>query len=389
MIVQFKNREAEYMAWVLANPAGYVVNARGYSSEISPQYPMVHHAACGHISRLKNYTTGSYYKVCSDSFEELERWSLTEYKKSLTQCLDCMTPLSGYWWVNHKQTWKAELEGGYIWSPKKNKNGARNQTYINLTLVRPGDMVVSYAGAKVCAIGVATASFREQPKPQHFGQVGANWADVGWLVPVEWTVLADPVSPKTHLDSIAELLPKKHSPLQMATGKGNQSCYLASISSELGQLILDLAGEQCASFVFERSECLKAGQGTISGSRSGRLPVGELRKVTALEVWQAVQDLADGACPQGFAPSTDYDLLTDEGLRFAPKAVFGLAATYALGFPVQPKHFTAGVGSPCFEILQDCGYQIVPKGENPPAADPAYLTRNNYGQRVEKGLFPT
>ena len=56
-----------------------------------------------------------------------------------------------YWWVNHKQTYKAELEGGYIWSPKENQNGARNQTYINLTLVRPGDGVVSYAGAEIRA----------------------------------------------------------------------------------------------------------------------------------------------------------------------------------------------------------------------------------------------
>ena len=56
-----------------------------------------------------------------------------------------------YWWVNHKQTYKAELEGGYIWSPKENQNGARNQTYINLTLVRPGDVVVSYAGAEIRA----------------------------------------------------------------------------------------------------------------------------------------------------------------------------------------------------------------------------------------------
>src|SRR5687767_7224475 len=31
---------------------------------------------------------------------------------------------SSYWWVNHKQTHKEELSGGYIWSPKKNKNGA-------------------------------------------------------------------------------------------------------------------------------------------------------------------------------------------------------------------------------------------------------------------------
>jgi len=37
-----------------------------------------------------------------------------------------------YWWVNHKKTFKQEISGGYIWSPKKNKNNSRNKTYENL-----------------------------------------------------------------------------------------------------------------------------------------------------------------------------------------------------------------------------------------------------------------
>lgn len=50
-----------------------------------------------------------------------------------------------YWWVNHKQTFKAEIEAGYIWSPKKNTNGGVNQSYINLTNVRAHDIIFSYA----------------------------------------------------------------------------------------------------------------------------------------------------------------------------------------------------------------------------------------------------
>lgn len=144
-----------------------------------------------------------------------------------------------YWWVNHKQTYKAELEGGYIWSPKENQNGARNQTYINLTLVRPGDVVISYAGAEIRAIGAATGAHQEKPKPEAFGQAGQNWSKTGWFVPVEWSVVSKAVSPKAHLDRIVDFLPEKNSPLQR-NGNGNQSCYLASISSDLGSLILSL-----------------------------------------------------------------------------------------------------------------------------------------------------
>ena len=31
-----------------------------------------------------------------------------------------------YWWVNQNQTYRQEIEGGYLWSPKRNANGARN-----------------------------------------------------------------------------------------------------------------------------------------------------------------------------------------------------------------------------------------------------------------------
>ena len=59
-----------------------------------------------------------------------------------------------FWWVNHKRTYSAEVGGGYIWSPKTNQNGSKNQTYINLTLTRPGDVVISYAGRLIKAIGL-------------------------------------------------------------------------------------------------------------------------------------------------------------------------------------------------------------------------------------------
>lgn len=146
-----------------------------------------------------------------------------------------------YWWVNHKQTYKSEIEGGYIWSPKKNADGSKNQTYLNLTLTRPGDFVISYAGSEIRAIGVVASSCREQPKPSAYLKKSDGWATVGWAVPIDWEVLVCPVKPKENITKIAPLLPKKYSPLQ-SNGNGNQSCYLASISDDLGELIVDLSG---------------------------------------------------------------------------------------------------------------------------------------------------
>jgi len=57
-----------------------------------------------------------------------------------------------------------------------------------------------------------------------------------------------------------------------------------------------------------------------------------------------------------------------DGRRLPPKAVFGLAATEALGFPVGPENFTAGDATLSFRMLRDAGYAIVPKGDEVPAA---------------------
>lgn len=198
--------------------------------------------------------------------------------------------VQSFWWVNHKQTYRAEIEGGYIWSPISNQNGARNQTYINLTLVRPGDVVISYAGAEIRAIGVATSSFQDQLKPEVFGQTGQNWAETGWLVPVEWLVLEKPVSPKAHLADIVELLPAKHSPLQ-ANGNGNQSCYLAYISPKLGALILRLARATDAAaidLVLELEDQLQADEIERGIQQDDQLTLTEREQLVRSRVGQGV-----------------------------------------------------------------------------------------------------
>jgi putative restriction endonuclease len=162
-----------------------------------------------------------------------------------------------YWWVNHKQTFKASISGGYIWSPKVKKNGATHQSYDNLTFVRSGDVVVSYSNNWIKAIGVASGEHKEMAKPAAFGRAGGNWPDLGWMVPIEWTLLDKPISILLHLDLIRPLLPVKYSPLQ-ANGYGNQGSYLARISSDLGRLILKLASMSVTKIESEDSGETKA-----------------------------------------------------------------------------------------------------------------------------------
>lgn len=94
-----------------------------------------------------------------------------------------------------------------------------------------------------------------------------------------------------------------------------------------------------------------------------RLSAELLSRVQPADVWTAVDRLLAGEEAVGFGPSTDFDMLTDGGARLPPKAVFGLAASQALGFPVLPKHFVGGLGTLCFRAIEAAGFSIVPKSE--------------------------
>jgi hypothetical protein len=98
-----------------------------------------------------------------------------------------------YWWVNQNQTYKHEIAGGYLWSPKRNANGARNPFYETMREVSPGDVIFSFVDTRVAALGIAQSYCWESPKPQEFGSAGQYWENVGWKVKVSFTPLL-PVS---------------------------------------------------------------------------------------------------------------------------------------------------------------------------------------------------
>ena len=148
-----------------------------------------------------------------------------------------------YWWVNHKQTFRHEFEGRYIWSPKRKRDGSRNRFYDFLREVTPGDVVFSYADGEIRGAGFANSYCYPCPRPAEFGHIGEAWDVVGWRVDVEFHhPFSNCPRPKQHLSLLRPLLEReKFSPLQ-ATGDGLQHIYLTSISETFAQVILGLAG---------------------------------------------------------------------------------------------------------------------------------------------------
>lgn len=106
-------------------------------------------------------------------------------------------------------------------------------------------------------------------------------------------------------------------------------------------------------------------QATVSRGGSGeRFRSAVLTKVSPEYIWSAVQGLQNGSLERHpFGESTDFDLVSDDGHRLSPKAVFGIALSMTLEIPVEPKHFSGGEDSACFRILRAAGFPVIPKNE--------------------------
>jgi putative restriction endonuclease len=148
-----------------------------------------------------------------------------------------------YWWVNQNQTFRHEIAGGYLWSPKRNANGARNPFYEFMREVSPGDLIFSFVDTRIVAIGIAVSYCYESPKPAEFGGVGLNWEAIGWRIRVNFTSLVHSIRPKDHIEFLRPLLPDRYSALQQS-GNGMQSVYLTEVPNLLGAALIGLIGPE-------------------------------------------------------------------------------------------------------------------------------------------------
>ena len=146
-----------------------------------------------------------------------------------------------HWWVNQNQTYRHEVQGGYLWSPKRNANGARNPFYESMREVAPGDLVFSFKDTRIIAIGIAQSYCWESPKPLEFGTAGQNWENIGWRVKVKFTELSNTIRPKDHMAVLGPVLPDRYSPLQ-PSGNGLQSVYLTELTTPFAEVLMGLIG---------------------------------------------------------------------------------------------------------------------------------------------------
>lgn len=148
-----------------------------------------------------------------------------------------------FWWVNHKQTFRQEFFGKYIWSPKRKRNDQINPFYETMREVAPGDIVYSFADSAVQGFGMARTHCYTSPRPDEFGHIGQAWNEVGWRVDIDFQKFTEPIHPTQHMQAIAPVLPGRYSPIR-ANGHGNQGVYLAQIPRPMALLVAQLASPE-------------------------------------------------------------------------------------------------------------------------------------------------
>jgi len=153
-----------------------------------------------------------------------------------------------YWWVNQKRTYRHEIGNGYMWSPKKQKNGSSHFSYDYMKHIKPGDIIFSYANAQIIAVGIAKTHCYSFPKPSEFGKVGDYWSDEGWKVDVHYNKVSTPIRTIDNIDALRPYLPTSKSPIQSGSGQGNQA-YLFQIDKSFALVVAQLIDQHTVNLV--------------------------------------------------------------------------------------------------------------------------------------------
>jgi 5-methylcytosine-specific restriction endonuclease McrBC GTP-binding regulatory subunit McrB len=97
--------------------------------------------------------------------------------------------------------------------------------------------------------------------------------------------------------------------------------------------------------------------------------------VTSTHILQAIKDFEAKGFPNGFGPSSTYDLVY-EGKTYPPKAIMAYANHHAEGRKIE-RYFKGGLGTDCFKAFERNGFDIVKK-ENKKMHEKLYQLKEEF-----------
>jgi hypothetical protein len=89
LTVKLPDDDAAYVAWIAANPAGFVINIQ---QGLNASDARLHLAGCRTISHenpRRGPWIGTYIKVCSVDLDALDRWAVEHARGDVAACRIC------------------------------------------------------------------------------------------------------------------------------------------------------------------------------------------------------------------------------------------------------------------------------------------------------------
>jgi len=112
-----------------------------------------------------------------------------------------------YFWVNQKQTWKHEHEGGYLWAPKVSENDKPLHHWETMRMIESGDVIFSYVQGAIVATSVVKNRAYDSRRPEDFRKTATKWKQDGRRMDVAYQPLSNPVQ----LSKFVHDVPQRHS----------------------------------------------------------------------------------------------------------------------------------------------------------------------------------
>ena len=138
--------------------------------------------------------------------------------------------------VFQNKTFHDEMQGGYLWAPKRNKNGHTRTYWSNMTQVKQGDIIFSSYKRKFVSVNIAKGQCYDKNIPAALDEV-KMWEREGWQVDASYHLLKHPLYVDEHIEVILEHCRGMHAPYS-SVGRGNQG-YLYEINNILGNYLLE------------------------------------------------------------------------------------------------------------------------------------------------------
>ena len=139
-------------------------------------------------------------------------------------------------YVHQGDTFLQERQGGFVWSPVKNKSGNSNIGFSNMAKIQKGDFIMHHAGRYIKCIGVAQTNCYGHNKPS---AIQGGWATQGHRVDVDYYDLDTPLCILDYSAQISTLPNYEIGKAFTHDGKPTQH-YMCVLTVEQAEFILKL-----------------------------------------------------------------------------------------------------------------------------------------------------